>query len=94
MPIYEYVHVSDRGPGCAETIEVMQGIKEKPLTRCPACGKPVRKAVSRPMKAIMNGGKLTDSRIAKSGLTKYVKTGDGTYEKAAGPDDSPSKIGE
>ena len=34
--------------------------------------------------------RLTDKNLAAKGMTKYVKTGDGTYEKTAGT--GPKKI--
>ncbi len=33
MPIYEYMC-----PNCGHEFEIIQGIKESPLTACPACG--------------------------------------------------------
>lgn len=94
MPIYEYTHTGKRGNECADSFELLQGFNEPELKTCPECGNPVKKLISKPMRALMNTDRLTDNRISKSGLTKYVKTGDGTYEKAAGPDDTPSKLGE
>ena len=65
-------------------------MSDPPLTSHPETGQPIRRVFSAP--AI--GGKWSDSAMAKSvaddkkldrlGFTKYVKSGDGTYEKAAG----------
>jgi putative FmdB family regulatory protein len=91
MPIYEYRHVEPAPAGCEDEFEVMQGINDEPLGHCEQCGGGVKRIVSMPMGHI-EGGKLTDDRIAKSGLSKYVRSGDGTYELAAGPDDAPKSI--
>ena len=63
---------------------------DPPLTRHPETGQPIRRVFGAP--AI--GGKWSDSAMAKSvaddkkldrlGFTKYVKSGDGIYEKRAG----------
>lgn len=92
MPIYEYRHMEPAPDGCQLEFEVMQGINEEPLTRCALCGGRVKRIVSLPL-GYIEGGKLSDHRIANSGLSKYVRTGDGSYELAAGPDDAPKKIG-
>lgn len=38
MPIYEY-----RCGACGQEHEVLQKVSERPLTKCPACGKPALK---------------------------------------------------
>jgi predicted nucleic acid-binding Zn ribbon protein len=89
MPLYQYeVITSDDSPG--EQFEVFQSMAEEPLTKHPETGKPVRRVLVAP--AI--GGKWSDSAMDKSmaddkkldrlGFTKYVKSGDGYYEKRAG----------
>src|SRR5262245_31215083 len=89
MPLYVYeVITEDDSPG--EQFEVMQSMSEPPLTKHPQTGQPVRRVLCAP--AV--GGKWSDSAMAKSvgndkklerlGFTKYVKAGDGTYEKRAG----------
>lgn len=48
MPIYEY-ETKDPGKGCEKCrtrFEIVQKINEKPLSRCPYCGGPIRKVVS------------------------------------------------
>ncbi|MCW5946967.1 MAG: zinc ribbon domain-containing protein [Fimbriimonadales bacterium] len=91
MPIYEYRHLDKAPSGCEEEFEAMQGINDKPLESCPICGGKIKRIVSLPMGHI-ESGKLSDHRIAKSGLSKYVRSGDGKYELAAGPDDAPKTI--
>jgi predicted nucleic acid-binding Zn ribbon protein len=89
MPLYQYeVITGDDSPG--EQFEFFQSMAEPPLTKHPQTGQPVRRVLCAP--AV--GGKWSDSAMAKSvtddkkldrlGFTKYVKSGDGTYEKRAG----------
>jgi len=89
MPLYVYeVITDDDSPG--EQFEIVQSMSEPALTKHPQTGQPVRRVLFAP--AV--GGKWSDSAMAKStaddkkldrlGFTKYVKSGDGTYEKAVG----------
>ena len=89
MPLYLYeVITGDDSPG--EQFEIFQSMSEPPLTKHPQTGQPVCRVFCAP--AV--GGKWSDSAMAKSvsddkklerlGFTKYVKSGDGTYEKRAG----------
>jgi hypothetical protein len=89
MPLYQYeVITGDDSPG--EQFEVFQSMADSPLTKHPETGQPVRRVLVAP--AI--GGRWSDSAMAASvaddkkldrlGFTKYVKSGDGYYEKRAG----------
>jgi len=89
MPIYVYeVITGDDTPGLQ--FELFQLMADPPLTKHPETGEPVRRVFFAP--AV--GGKWSDSAMAKStaddkkldrmGFTKYVKAGDGVYEKRAG----------
>ena len=89
MPLYVYELITDDdSPG--EQFEVYQMMADEPLKKHPQTGQPVRRVFCAP--AV--GGKWSDSAMAKSvaddrkldklGFTKYVKSGDGTYEKTAG----------
>lgn len=88
MPIYVYEIILPDGRG-GETFEVIQSLNDPPLTTHPESGRPVRRVFSSPntprtwtssqMKA-----NLSDKNIERMGFTKYVKSGDGTYEKTAG----------
>jgi len=49
MPIYEY-----KCEKCG-TFEIMQNIKDQPLTTCPKCGGPVRKLISHGVGIIFKG---------------------------------------
>ena len=89
MPIYVYEVVLDDGdPG--QVFEVMQKMSDAPLTEHPTTGQPVRRVLQPPHIAGQwseSGAKhaLSDKNIQEKGLTKYVRAGDGIYEKRAGP---------
>ena len=55
MPIYEYQAITPHRscPKCRDRFEVLQGINEKPLSRCPECGKKVKKIISWCHSAVM-----------------------------------------
>ncbi|QDU59463.1 Zinc ribbon domain protein [Planctomycetes bacterium Pan216] len=87
MPIFEYV--SSEPPGCEHCrggFEEIQSIKDDALTHCPKCQGPVHRVLSAP--TIHGAGRsaevLSNKNLAEKGFTKYVKSGDGYYEKAAG----------
>jgi len=88
MPIYVYAIIQADGSE-GETFEWLQGINDTPLTVHPETGVPVRRLIT----AANLGGswtdmkatsKLSNKNLAEKGFTKYVKAGDGKYEKAAG----------
>lgn len=89
MPTYVYEEILDDGSG-GERFEIVQGMSEEPLATHPESGRPVRRVFLPPMV----GGRWGDEAMARSatddkklerlGFTKYVKSGDGTYEKAVG----------
>lgn len=89
MPVYVYEVIrSDGEPG--EQFEVQQRISDPPLTDHPETGEPVQRVIQ----PVFVGGQWSDSSMHKRmkdnkkldqlGFTKYVKSGDGTYEKRAG----------
>ena len=89
MPRYVYEVVSESGePG--ERFEVVQQMTDPPLTTHPTTGQPVRQVFTPPWIA----GKFSplssersvnnDKKLERLGFTKYVKSGDGTYEKTVG----------
>lgn len=95
MPIYVYEVVRPDGkPG--ELLEAAQAMSEPAWTRHPKTGQPVRRVIQAPH----IGGKwseagtramLSDRNLAEKGFTKYVKTGEGRYEKTTG--DGPAELG-
>jgi predicted nucleic acid-binding Zn ribbon protein len=88
MPLYVYEEMLPDGE-TGETFEILQGMSEAPLTVHPTKGTPVRKVIApvsiagiwTDMKATSN---LSDKNLEEKGFTKYVKMGDGVYEKRAG----------
>ena len=82
MPYYDYAPASGRCDKCPGRFEVFQRITAAKLTRCPTCGQPCDRVIS----AARIGGKYStsNSRVKELGMTKYVKAGDGVYERAAG----------
>ncbi len=88
MPIYVYEVILEDGSS-GETIEVLQQMSDPPLTHHPETKRPLRKVITAPaiagrwsdMKAQAN---LSDKKLNANGFTKYVKMGDGIYEKRAG----------
>ena len=88
MPMYLYEEILSDDSG-GPTFEVMQGIREEPLTVHPVSGVPVRRKVTAPAWSPKAFGKhdkkeqLSDRNLEKLGFTKYVKS-KGGYEKTAG----------
>ena len=75
MPIYEYEHLGvpcDRGT----MFEERQSMAAPALERCPQCGGPVAKRVSR----ININTPKTNSDLKDLGFTKLVRRDDGVYE--------------
>jgi predicted nucleic acid-binding Zn ribbon protein len=88
VPIYVYEFVRDDGSE-GPTFELFQRMSDQPLTVHPDTGARVRRIPAR----TSIGGSWSDSamrqstsddKLSKHGFTKYVKTGDGTYEKTLG----------
>ena len=82
MPYYDYAPTSGRCDRCQGRFEVFQRVTEAKLSQCPTCGQPCDRVIS----AARIGGKYStsNSRVKELGMTKYVKAGDGVYERAAG----------
>lgn len=82
MPLYDYAPKSGKCKQCNGRFEVRQRVAEPKLKRCPDCGKPVERLISR----VALGGKysVSDSKVKQLGMTKYKKAGDGVYERTAG----------
>jgi predicted nucleic acid-binding Zn ribbon protein len=95
MPTYVYEVIREDGePG--EQFEIFQRMAEEPLQRHPETGAPVRRVFQAPhITGLASMGKAEksikdDRKLEKMGFTKYVKSGDGTYEKVCGS--GPSMI--
>src|SRR5687768_14359923 len=88
MPLYVYEVVLPDGTG-GEQFAVRQKMSEAALTAHPETGEPVRRVFTEPNAPRAwtdRHGKaaVSDKNLASKGFTKYVKTGNGTYEKTAG----------
>lgn len=89
MPIYVYEVIrGDQQPG--ERFELYQSMADDALTQHPESGLPVRRVIQPPniggkwSEGAMNRSMADDKKLDRLGFTKYVKSGDGTYEKRAG----------
>lgn len=88
MPTYVYETILPDGtPG--ERFEVLQSMAEPALEKHPRTGVPVRRVIT----GFAIGGRaagagdrkiLSDQNLDRLGFTKYVKSGDGRYEKTVG----------
>lgn len=78
MPIYQYKPVKQCLGTCKSGFEIVQSMKDKPLTQCPECGAAVKK-----VPALFSGGTatLSDGNLRDKGFTKLVKKDKGVYEK-------------
>jgi len=75
MPVYEYEHLG-RPCDLGSVFEQRQSMAEPSLERCPKCGSPVKKRVSR----INISTPRTNSELRDRGFTKLVRRDDGVYE--------------
>ena len=89
MPTYVYEVLDENGePG--ERFEVVERMSDEPLTKHPETGQPVRRVflpfgIAGPASAIRTDRTMADDgKLEKLGFTKYVKSGDGTYDKVVG----------
>ena len=82
MPLYDYAPKSGKCKRCGGRFEVMQRLSEPKLKRCPACGKRVERVIS--AAAVQTKFALSPSKLKDLGMTKYVKTSDGSYTRTVG----------
>ena len=89
MPIYVYETITADEED-AEVFEIFQKMSDDPLTEHPETGQPIRRIVTAPniggswSDSAMHKNVNDDAKLDKLGFTKYVKSGDGFYEKRAG----------
>jgi len=89
MPTYVYEVVREDGTG-GERFEVSQSMSDPALTVHPETGEPVRRVICAPnilgkwSERASNSRMKDDKNLDRLGFTKYVKAGDGYYEKRAG----------
>ena len=82
MPLYEYGAVGAGCRKCKRGFEIMQKLSEPKLKKCPHCGKPVERLLS--AVGVHTKFSMSKSKLNDLGMTKYVKTSDGSYERTAG----------
>lgn len=92
MPIYVYYYLDN--PEGEERLEIWQEINEDPLSECPITQRPVKRQVGTTVPALFDKGSvLSDANVASKGFVKYVKTGEGQYERAQGDSvDAPDRL--
>lgn len=75
MPIYEYQSIEpNKGClHCRKTFEVIQSVAERTIRCCPACGKPVRKLVSRCLAAVVESSE--EAQRTESKIRDYEQSG-------------------
>ena len=84
MPIYEYAAVDKGCAYCEAHFDLLQKMRDAPLTQCPQCGAPVARLIAAASVAV-GGSHLTQEKHAeKRGFTQYRRTAKGVYEKAYG----------
>lgn len=76
MPTYEYQCTS-----CRHRFEEFQRITDAPLSRCPRCGKPVKRLIGGGMGIIFKGSGFYSTDHRKSAI---ATGGNGSSSKAAG----------
>ncbi len=94
MPLYVYEIVLPDGSS-GDEFEELQSMSEPALTVHPETGQSVRRVFGTPNAPrawtdSQGKAKTSDKNLAAKGFTKYVKSGDGTYEKTAGS--GPKKL--
>ena len=88
MPTYVYEIITKNDKEFVR-FEVEQSMHDDPLTKHPENGLPVRRVPQAPNLPLKwsdsaTKNKLSDRNLDRIGMTKYVKAGDGTYEKRSG----------
>jgi putative FmdB family regulatory protein len=77
MPNYEYELCEGDCKVCGGKFTLQRPMSAPPLTKCPACKKPVRKILS-----LFNAPtRISLSAAKKAGFKVYKKIGKGEYEK-------------
>lgn len=81
MPTYEYEAIRETAscPHCCHGFDLVQSLRDAPLTVCPACDAAIRKKFSAP--AIGRSKSSLDQRAKSAGFKKLKRIGKGEYEK-------------
>ncbi len=85
MPLYEYIADGDEAhPGCrvcSKGFELRRPVTRPPLEKCPICGTPVKKLISKNVSTPKVSAPLSVSDAKKAGFTVLEKRDKGVYEK-------------
>ena len=84
MPTYEYIAVElDRAcDRCRGRFEVRQAMRDEPLAKCPQCGGPIERLISRcGINTRSEKSMLSDKNLKAKGFTKLVNEGGGKFRK-------------
>jgi len=81
MPIYEYEH-QEKPCKLGKVFDLRQSVTDDPLKKCPHCGEPVQKIVSK----INISCPKSNRELRDLGFTKLVKRDDGVYENVTARD--------
>lgn len=89
MPTYVYEVLGKDGKPTGRTFEIVQSMKDAPLTKEPKTGQPCRRAIVAPTIAgkwsdMKGKGALSNKNLERLGFTKYEKKGSGYMERVAG----------
>lgn len=77
MPLYEYELCEGGCAVCGGKFTLRRPLSAPPLTKCPACKKPVRKVLS----TFNSPQKLSISDAKKAGFSVFKRLGKGEYER-------------
>ena len=80
MPIYEYELCEGGCVVCGGKFTLTRPLSAPPLTKCPACKKPVRKLISN-FSSPIKLKPLSISDAKNAGFTVLKRSGKGEYEK-------------
>ncbi len=89
MPTYVYELLDKKGNGTGKTFEIVQSMKDAPLTKHPDTGQACRRAITAPTIAgkwsdMKGKSALSNQNLERMGFTKYEKKGNGYMERVAG----------
>lgn len=88
MPRYDYELIDGKCEYCGGRFEVIQSMKEPPLTECPMCDRAVRRCFSVPAVKV----ERSNADLRDLGLTKLVRRSDGSYENVTRRPGEPAKF--
>jgi putative FmdB family regulatory protein len=77
VPLYEYELCEGDCAACGGKFTLFRPLSAAPLTKCPACKKPVRKVLS----TFNSPKRLSISAAKKAGFSVYKRLGKGEYER-------------